>query len=354
MTPELGIIEARFGRPWSWAERAAVISLLGPAGYGFYHYGPKADARLRRAWRTAHEPGEMGRIAELAAQCRSRDMRFGIALTPIDAHLDFDAATRAALVAKLAAFDAIGADDLIILFDDLRGDMPDLAERQADVMKFCADHSRATRFYLCPSYYSDDPVLDRVFGRRPDRYIETLGRELDSGVSVYWTGAEVCAREIRPGSLAAINARLGRAVCLWDNYPVNDGPRMSRFLHLRAFTGRSASIAGHVSGHAVNPAMQPILGCIPALTLPMSYQAGEDYDYAAAFAEAARIVVGDQLAELLQEDLMMLNDAGLERLAEAQRRLRERYAAIDHPAAQEVVEWLDGGYSVSEEEVRTQ
>jgi beta-N-acetylglucosaminidase len=48
MIPPLGIIEGYFGRAWSWDDRGAVIARLAPAGYCFYHYAPKIDAKLRR------------------------------------------------------------------------------------------------------------------------------------------------------------------------------------------------------------------------------------------------------------------------------------------------------------------
>ena len=51
MTCELGIIEGFFGRPWTWAERTDAVRFLGPRGYGFHIYSPKADPRLRRRWR---------------------------------------------------------------------------------------------------------------------------------------------------------------------------------------------------------------------------------------------------------------------------------------------------------------
>jgi len=352
--PELGMVEARFGRIWSEAERSYVVHTLAAAGYAFYHYGPKADPALRRAWRTPHTHAETERLARLSAQVRAAGMRFGIALTPIGSSHPFDEDARAALAKRVADLDAIGIDDLAIFFDDLRGDMPALAARQADVVNFCADLTRATRVYTCPTYYSDDRLLDIVFGERPASYLRDLGRRLDPAVRVYWTGEEVCAREIGGAHLERVAAELGRPVCLWDNYPVNDGERMSRFLHLRAFTGRSAEIAAHVCGHAVNPAIQAHLGCIPALTLPMIYHRGERYAYGAAFSDAARLLLGDAFAAMLQEDILAFQDVGRERLGARADRLRDRYGAIDHPAAREIMHWLAGHDQMTDDDVQTQ
>ena len=125
---------------------------------------------------------------------------------------------------------------------------------------------------------------------------------------------------------------------------------MSPFLHVRAFTGRPAAIGAHLSAHGVNPALQPVLSRIPALTLAESYRLGEAYQYGAALAEAARAVLGPELGRLVQGHLSAMQDVGLEHLdAEAVARLRGRYAAFDHPGAREIVAWLDGAYRISRE-----
>jgi hyaluronoglucosaminidase len=353
-TPPLGIIEGYFGRAWSWPDRAAVVDLLAPAGYSFFHYAPKIDAKLRRNWQELHSPEEMDALAAFANHCRARGMRFGIGLTPYGAHLDFSTEVKSNLAHKLAALDALGLDDLAILFDDMRGDLPDLAERQAEIIAFALDHSKAAHFFTCPSYYSNDPVLDRVFGTRPDCYLETFGKCVDPAVQVYWTGEEVCSAQYSVGHLRQVAEQLGRKVCLWDNYPVNDGPRMSNHLHLRGFTGRPAEIGNWISGHAINPASQPTLSCIPALTLGESYALAGDYCYGEALRKAAEAVVGTELAAILHADLLTFQNVGLDRLQERLPRLNERYKAINHAAAREVVDWLNGGYAITGEMLQTQ
>jgi hyaluronoglucosaminidase len=354
MTPELGIIEGYFGRTWTWEDRAAVIDQLAPVGYRFMHYAPKIDTQLRRDWQQMHSPEQVQAITAFSAHCRAAGVRFGVGLTPYGAHLDFNADIRAALKAKIAHLDAMGLDDFAILFDDMRGDLPDLAERQAEIVAFVLDHARATRFFMCPSYYSNDPVLDRVFGARPHNYLETLGKKLDPAVAVYWTGEEVCSAEISCGHVSSVADQLGRKVALWDNYPVNDGPRMSNHLHLRGFTGRPAGLSTLISHHAINPALQPILGCIPALTLPMRYAQGDNYCYDEAMVTAATRVVGPQLAHMLRTDLLSFQNNGLDRIGGRTETLRAKYEAIDHPAAREVVDWLDGGYAITGEMLETQ
>lgn len=354
MAPELGLIEGFFGRPWSWAERRDAVRFLAPHGYGFYLYAPKADAFLRRRWQEPHPDGELAALAELAASCRADGVRFGIGLSPYELYLTAADGWRALLQSKISTLAEVGFDDLAILFDDMRGDVPGLAERQAAIVAIAAECSGAARIICCPSYYSDDPVLDRAFGQRPERYLEELGRLLDPSVEIMWTGEEVCAREFSPGHLDRVSEQMRRRPFLWDNYPVNDGPRMSQHLHLRAFTGRPAAIGPHISAHGINVASQPVLSRIPALTLAESYGAGEAYEYGAAFARAAEAVLGPVLGAQVRRDLLTLQDRGLDRLGEARATLRARYQAFDHPGAREIVNWLDGAWEISGEAVHTQ
>lgn len=355
MVPKLGIIEGFYGPLWDWADRRALMERLQPHGYDFYWYAPKADRYLRRAWQTPHPSETAGNIAAFARWCDEQGIGFGIGLSPWEVFNRFDDAARRALAGKLDFFESVGVQRLAILFDDMKADTPDLAARQGEIIDWIRQRTRFRQLAVCPSYYSDDTVLDRVFGQRPGGYLELLGRALDPSVEVFWTGEEVCSREISPGHLRRVAGELGRKPLLWDNYPVNDGDRMSRHLHLRGFTGRPAANAGLVSGHAINPALQPTLTAIPALTLAASYGQGEDYCYGEAFRAAAREVAGAELAGMLLEDLLVLQDAGLHRLGDERRReLRERYRHHRHPAAQEILHWLEGRYQVTDEMVQTQ
>jgi hypothetical protein len=65
-------------------------------------------------------------------------------------------------------------------------------------------------------------------------------------------------------------------------------------------------------------------------------------------------VLGPELAERVREDLLILQDVGLDRLGDREERLRERYGGRDHPGAREIIAWLDGDYRITDEIVHTQ
>ena len=176
------------------------------------------------------------------------------------------------------------------------------------------------------TYYSLDPVLDRIFGTRPADYLATLGKVLDKDIEVFWTGEKVCSESYSLEHIEAIGQLLGRKPFLWDNYPVNDGPRMCKYLHLRPFTGRPAGLARLLSGHAANPMNQPELSKIPLLTL------------------SGRM----DRKSFLDDDIPLFQDKGLDGLSgEEKAALIEKYSAIEDPGALELIDWLRGGYAVT-------
>ncbi len=354
MKPELGIIEGFYGKPWSWEAREETISFLAPHGYRYYIYAPKADPFLRRRWQEPHPEPTSEALKALALHCRATGVRFGIGLSPYELFNNFDDTAREALEGKLAFFNDVGIEDLALLFDDMRGDIPDLAARQVDIVHWAINRTSASRLIVCPSYYSDDPVLDRVFGTRPPDYLEQLGESLDPSIEIFWTGEEVISRQFSPGHLERVTKQLGRKPFIWDNYPVNDGQRMSQYLHLRGFTGRPATISDHISAHGINPSLQPTLSRIPALTLADSYRLGDAYQYGQAFRHACSEVLGNDLGSLVRGDLLTLQDIGLDRLGDKEQFLRARYEGIEHPGAREIIAWLDGKYRITEEIVETQ
>jgi hyaluronoglucosaminidase len=352
--PALGIIEGFYGPNWTWGQRRDLIANIASHGFRRYVYAPKSDTALRREWAVPFSKAWLNDIDVFARYCAQMDVECGIGLSPYGLHQLFDQTARQTLAARLAQLKELKLTEMAILFDDMPGS-PNMADIQAQIVQSIVDSGAASRFSVCPTYYSDDVVLDKVFGARPERYLADLCSNFDPSIQVFWTGEEVCSRQYGVNHLEQIADALGRKPLLWDNYPVNDGPRMSTHLHLRAVTGRPGSIEPFISGHYVNPALQPTLTAIPALTLALSYEQGHDYDYGRAFDWAAKQICGHDIAAFLKEDLLQLQDAGRAKLTATQMAtLRQRYAVFNHPAAHEVVQFLDGRYDVSLEQVKTQ
>ncbi len=334
-----GVVEGFYGRCWTWEERRSSVNFLRENGLNTYIYAPKADTFLRRDWDQPWSEQDFEALLGLGEHCRNRGVRWGIGLSPLEAYIDYGPATLQRLRPKLAAIEQLRPDILCILFDDMRGDVPDLAALQARMVADIAACSSAARVIFCPTYYSDDPVLERVFGAMPGNYWQQLGRELDQSIDFFWTGEKVCSERFSRDTLAAISVAMQRAPVLWDNYPVNDGEKMSRRLNLRPFCNRPEDMPSWCRGHLANPMNQARLSRIALCTMPGCRSPATGFEQA-----VARQAPG-ALASLLARDLGLFNDEGLDAIDKAhQRRLVSEYGTFEHPIATEVLGWLQGEY----------
>ncbi len=80
----------------------------------------------------------------------------------------------------------------------------------------------AVEWWICPSYYSEDVLLERVFGQFEPKFLETLAQYLPPNIPCFWTGPSVVSKSITLAHVRRIAKKIKRPLLLWDNYPVND------------------------------------------------------------------------------------------------------------------------------------
>jgi len=339
----LGVIEGYFGRQWSWQCRRDYAGFLKAQGFNTYVYAPKNDAYLRKAWQQLHPESEFQQLLALREHYRAAGIAFGIGLSPFELYRDFSTANQRVLKRKLEQLNALHLDFLCILFDDMLGALDDLATQQLRIIDFIVALSNARRYAVCPTYYSDDPLLTQHFGEAPSRYLEELGTALDPCHLVFWTGPKVISRNYPEDHLDDVATRLRRKPLLWDNYPVNDAKRLTAFLHLRPFTDRDPqSLRAHCSGHLANPMNEGYLSQLPLHALAQDYQGFNSTTLEAAL----EALCSAPLTLLLLRDAEMFQTQGLDNIDENSRRLlAAEYSALhDEPMAREIVAWLRGEY----------
>jgi hyaluronoglucosaminidase len=346
LAPPSGVIEGFFGKTWPDAARRTYARFLRDYGFDFYIYAPKADRYLRRAWAQPKPQAEIEQLAALSADFRDNGLRFGIGLTPFEMHLDYGSSARASLQRKVAQLDEAGIDILCILFDDMRGDVPQLADLQARVIADITGWSSADAFIACPTYYSDDPVLERVFGQAPPAYLENFGRNLDTGIDVFWTGEKVCSAGYSEAHLVSVAERLGRKPLIWDNNVANDGKMRCSHLYLDPKSMGWSLQPRLTAGIAINPMNQPSLARI-ALANYASLLGDEAAPLReTSFESHVRSICAPPLAAAILEDLDLFQNRGLGVLDQAGREkftAKYREFAADG-CAQEIVAWLNGDY----------
>lgn len=340
-----GVIEGFYGQQWSWQERLDYADFLAAQGFDCYIFAPKGEPALRTDWRLGMSAVLSDELKRLGAHYRERGVRWGLGLSPLGLSEHFTPEDRHNLQVIVAQISALQPDVLCILFDDMRGDIPGLAQRQLEVVSEVLQVSTARQHIVCPTYYSFDPVLEQVFGAMPEAYLQDLGRGLPAEVGLFWTGDRVISETISGASVDRAAALLGRAPVLWDNYPVNDGRVTSNFLHLRPYSGRSGELAQRTSAHIVNPMNQPHLSRLVLSTLSRLYRDSGNYRVTSAWQKVLDDIGEPAFAVCLRRDADDFQQRGLESLGEARRQeLSAEYAAFSHPAAAEIVRWLSGAY----------
>ena len=340
-----GVIEGFYGRQWSWQDRRAYANFLSDHGFGCYIYAPKGDPFFRSKWQQSFPAKLALELLQLGDVYHQAGLRWGVGLSPLNLYLDDSQEKRRDLKRKVAEINDLGVDTLCILFDDVRGDITDLAVRQLSIIDDILSVSKAAQHIICPTYYSFDPVLEQVFGRMPVNYWQDLAAGLPGSVDIFWTGNKVISRSFSEQDLSCISSLLGRRPILWDNYPVNDGRLTSSHLHLKAYAGRPSELSDWSRGHLVNPMNQPELSKLVLTTLAEVYRKKGDYNEELASQNSFLSALGENLTALLSRDAVLFQEQGLNAINEELRdQLIDQYRGFDHPITKELIEWLRGGY----------
>lgn len=336
LTPQLGVIEGFYGRPWPHAMRLRMLSWLKALAFDAYLYAPKADPFLRKSWQRPWPLASRRELGELVAKGRAVGVDVFVGLSPFAVYENLNTATRESLRRRVDEIVSLGAGGMGLFFDDMPGNCNELAMRQAEVIEWVRELSRGLSLTVCPTYYSDDPVLDRFFGPRPDGYLEDLAKNIDASVTLLWTGPEVCSTAIPAQSIAELTACLGVSIGLWDNYPVNDSKTRSEHIYTQPLSGREAALAPLLRSHWCNAMNQPTLS-LPALaSLPAVY-GRKTPALQQAFAEAG---LSDDMLNALGP--LAQNTFGA--LQSEERAVLGALAERDTPASRELQRWIAGYY----------
>lgn len=257
----LSIIEGFYGRIFSAEDRKKIISTLSDADFNSYIFAPKACKNLRISYLNGLSKEEMLMLKDLGQHCHRENYAFGIGITPLNLTLNYkDDLPRFLELCSVYA-NELELDILAVLFDDLKITDPKSGSIQAQILADVKRSCPNLKILFCPTYYCLDPILERLFGPRPESYFEDL-RNIDKDIDIFWTGNSVLSSVITPEDLLYAAKLLGRKPYLWDNYPVNDGKKISRFLHLRPVGGRDGTL-NYLCGYAANPMNQCCLNELP-------------------------------------------------------------------------------------------
>ncbi len=284
-----GIVEGFFGPLWSMAHRRRLFAFGAARGMNTYLYAPKDDPYHRKLWRRPYPAAQWRELLRLIRAARKNQIDFVYGFHPGEGlYFGDDRAVRI-LLRKAQRFYDAGVRTFAVLFDDIPSHLSDPRDRRAfknslaraegtwmaKIIAAQPASRSAVEWWICPSYYSEDALLERVFGKFEPHFLETLARYLPPNIPCFWTGPLVVSKSITLAHLRRIAKKIERPLLLWDNYPVND-LSMSDELHLAPLTGRDPRLPECVYGYLNNPLLQEELSFLPLSTC---------FDYARAPAK---------------------------------------------------------------------
>jgi protein O-GlcNAcase / histone acetyltransferase len=268
-----GVIEGFYGPPWSASERCELFDWMTAFGLDTYLYAPKDDLKHRALWREAYSASEAEVLAALVRACAERGLRFVYGLSPgLDIRYS-DGTDRACLRARTEQMLALGCGHFGLLFDDIPDRMraedearwPSFASAQCEVANsaftWIRERRPHARFLFCPTPYCGR-MAERGLGG--EGYLDVVGRELDPGIDVCWTGPEIVSREIAVSHVRGLQRVLRRKPLIWDNLHANDYDG-GRF-YCGPYAGRPAELRQEVAGVLVNPNGEFPLNFVPLRT----------------------------------------------------------------------------------------
>jgi len=343
----LGVMEIFFGPPWGTAERLALAQFLSQNGFSYFLYGPKADKRLRREWRDTWPTEYVETLTQMAQEFKAKGLQFGVVLSPYGLGTALTPLDKELLKERIKVLNSVGVDLIGLFFDDMPV-QDQLAATQLEAVAVVTSSTEA-KIFFCPTFYTYDPILEKIFGAKPVNYLEDLAEKLPENIEVFWTGPKVISEEISEQHLLEVRQLLKRRPALCDNYFANDGPRNCKFIKLKFPEGRPPGAIKQASYWFQNPMNQIELSKIALLAFKKAAADGEAP--AEALDNAIRaLCTSKTTAEFLIRKRSLFLNQGLDGISDSEK--QELVAGLQDetdPVAGEIKDWLLGKYSVGNE-----
>ncbi|MFP5519167.1 MAG: beta-N-acetylglucosaminidase domain-containing protein [Bdellovibrionia bacterium] len=340
----IGVIEGFFGPVWSNQARMSYADLLKNFDNSFYIYAPKRDARLRRQWKEDWSSADLQEFTNLHRLFSEKDSTFGVGLSPLG--FKNNSEDQRLLLKKIEQLNQCNVRLLGLFFDD----MPvtdNLAQDQLAALSLI-QKSFSGKIIFCPSFYSFDPILEKVFGKIPTNYFADLAAGIPPAVEILWTGPKVISQQITKQDMDAAAKLFGRKLFLWDNLFANDGPKRCKLLPLHAYKGRDSDLLSSISGVGLNMMNQGFISQLAFLSSRQTLTSSQDSEI--VFDEILQKNVSKELKHFIHDNGAAFMEKGLDNLsAETKELWIQKLGLMSDSAAAEIEQWLRGEYIVGPE-----
>lgn len=291
-----GYIEGFYGTPWSHEKRMSVMTLMAKSRMNTVYYGPKDDLYHRELWRDLYPQEELMRLKELVDTAKENYMDFHFCIAPGLSVKYSDEAEFDTLMAKTKQLYSIGIRHFGLLLDDIDAELTFEEDRQRFGETVNAHIYLIEKYFvalknldasngltICPTLYN---------GKGDEYYIAKLGQNISPLISVFWTGRDICSREITSLEAVKFIENTRHKPLYWDNYPVNDCA-MHNEMHISPIIGRDKDLYKYAEGLISNTMEYAECSKIPLLTIADYLWDSENYDPQKSWENAIKLVIGD-------------------------------------------------------------
>ncbi len=290
-----GYIEGFYGNPWSHESRLSVMKLMAKNRMNTVYYAPKDDLYHREKWRERYPEEELSLLKELVNEARKYYMDFYWCVAPglsikYSSEEDFNA-----ILEKTKQLYTIGITDFGLLLDDIDEELLydedkatfgetvnahiELINKYYTALK---DIDSSIRLTVCPTLYH---------GKGNEYYISKLGRNIPSQVHLFWTGRDICSRELTSHEAVRFTESTFHKPLYWDNYPVNDCA-MHNEMHISPIINRDSDLWKYSEGIIANCMEYAECSKIPLITIADYLWDSENYDPQKSWECAIKQVIG--------------------------------------------------------------
>ncbi|MBR3836408.1 MAG: beta-N-acetylglucosaminidase domain-containing protein [Clostridia bacterium] len=295
-----GYIEGFYGTPWTHDKRISVMKLMALNRMNTVYYAPKDDAYHRDLWRELYPETDLAKLKELVDLAKENYMEFHFCIAPglsmkYSSQEEFDT-----LMKKTEQLYSIGIRSFGLLLDDIDEELFYDEDKAVYGETVNAHIDLVTKYYnallniesgikltVCPTLYH---------GKGDEYYISKLGKNISPQISLFWTGRDICSRELTSREAREFIDGTNHKPLYWDNYPVND-MAMFNEMHISPIINRDPDLWKYSEGIIANCMEYAESSKIPLITFADYLWDSENYNPEKSWENAVRQVVGEEDAE---------------------------------------------------------
>ena len=291
-----GYIEGFYGEPWDFEKRVSIMTLMVKNRMNTVYYAPKDDLYHRELWRELYPADELEKLSRLVNLAARYYMSFCWCIAPGLSVKYSDDKEFTVLLEKTKQLYSIGIRNFGLLLDDIDEELAfdEDKERYGETVNAHIDwisryHEAlmqidpSVKLTICPTLYH---------GEGNEYYISKLGQNISPMVSVFWTGKDICSREITSFQAVKFIENTFHKPLYWDNYPVNDCA-MHNEMHISPIIGRDSDLYKYSEGIIANCMEYAECSKIPLVTIADYLWDSVGYDSEKSFENAVKQVIGD-------------------------------------------------------------